>query len=255
MAATPTLTCKQCNYANEPERVYCHNCGAKLDRSLLPKEPAKATKENQEATRRRVRKLVNPARGFFTNWHKTLFNALSSAVCVAALIQMARQPAGVPPPPTKDDLVNAPELIQDIEDVQMQPTPQARNLPGNMINLYLATAVKSKTDTSDDYFKFDRCFVNLGQDVIKITAEESAFGYPIYAGSSYKLSISGGKLVSSNVGGNLGRLPVHPMIMSYCGFAFQQLWDALQRERALLDNMQSVAVHPDGFTFVTKPHP
>jgi hypothetical protein len=250
----PTLTCKQCNYANEPERVYCHNCGAKLDRSLLPKEPARSGKETVEQSRKRVRKLVNPTRGFFTNWHRALLNVLSSAVTVAALIQMARPPAGVPKVPTKEDLLASPQLIEDIEDLQMSPASQSRQLPEPMINIYLATAVKTTGDTSDDYFKFDRVFVNLGKDVIKITAQESAFGYPIYAGTSYKLSIAGGKLVATNVGGNLGRMPVHPMIMEYCGFAFQQLWAALQREKTLLDNMQSVTIQPGVFIFVTKPH-
>ena len=253
-AETPTLACKQCNYANEPERVYCHNCGAKLDRSLLPKEPAKVTEDAAKRDRNRVKKLVNPRRGFFTNWHMALFNSLASAVSVAAVIQMARPPHGVPPVPTKDDLLNAPSLLEQIEDVQMSPTPQARQLTEQMINLYLASAVKTKGDTSEDYFKFNRAFASLGRDVIKITAEESAFGYPIYAGASYKLAIAGGKLVSTNVGGSLGRLPVHPMIMEYCGFAFQQLWDALQREKGLLDRMQSVTIQPGLFIFVTKPH-
>ena len=75
-APAPTLTCKQCNYDNEPERVYCHNCGAKLDRTVLPKDPAK-TKEGKEKTAKRVRRMINPARGFFTNWHKALANSLS----------------------------------------------------------------------------------------------------------------------------------------------------------------------------------
>jgi hypothetical protein len=254
MAAPATLTCKQCNYANEPERVYCHNCGAKLDRTLLPKDSSAPTKENQEKTARRVRKMVNPSRGFFIDWHKKLFNALTSAVSLAALIQISRPPAGVPPVPAKQDLVNAPPLIEQIGDVQMAQTPQERALPEQMINLYLASAIKTKGDTSTDYFKFDRAFVNLGQDVIRITAQESAFGYPIYAGTSFKLSIAGGKLVADNVGGNLGRLPVHPLIMEYCGVAFQQLWDALQHEKTLLDRMQSVSVQPGQFIFTTKPH-
>ena len=255
MSATPTLTCKQCNYANEPERVYCHNCGAKLDRSILPKEPAKTGKDAQEQTRKRVRKLVNPARGFFTNWHRALFNVLCSALSIAALIQMVRPPAGVPPEYTKEQLLEAPHFIEEVEELQMSPTPQASKLTEPMINLYLANAVKTTGDTSEDYFKFNRCFANLGRDVITITTQESAWGYPIYAGASYKLSIAGDKLVATNVGGNLGRLPVHPMIMEYCGFAFDQLWAALAREKALLDNMQSVTVQPGLFTFVTKPHP
>jgi len=248
------LTCKQCNFANEPERVYCHNCGAKLDRSLLPKEPAKSGKEIQEQTRKRVRKLVNPARGFFTNWHRTLLNTLCAALSIAALIQIARPPAGVPPVPTKDDLLGAPELIEQIEDLQMSPTPQASRITEKTINIYLASAIKTRGDTSQDYFKFDRTFVNLGKDVIKITAQESAFGYPVYAAASYKLAIAGGKLVATNAGGSLGRLPIHPMIMEYCGFAFQQLWQALGREKALLDKMQSVTVQPDGVVIVTRPH-
>ncbi len=254
MPATPTITCKQCNYANEPERVYCHNCGAKLDRSILPKEPAKAVKDSQEKAARRVRKMVSPKSGFFTHWKGSLLNVLCSALCIATLIQMARPPAGVPPTASKDDLLNAPPLVEQIEDAQMSPTPARYQLTEQAINFYLASAIKTRGDSSGDYFKFDRAFVNLGNGVIKITAQESAFGYPIYAGASYKLSIAGGKLVSTNVGGNLGRIPIHPMVMEYCGFAFHQLWDALGRERALMDKMQSVTVLPGVFIFVTAPH-
>jgi hypothetical protein len=251
----PSLTCKQCNYENEPERVYCHNCGAKLDRTLLPKEPAAKTREAIEQSRKRVRKLVSPNRGFWTHWHRSLLNSLASALSIAALIQMARPPAGVPKVPSKDDLLNAPQLVDAIEDLEMSPTPQARQLTEPAINLYLADNVKTKGDTSGDYFTFDRTFVNVGKDVIKITAQESAFGYPLYAGTDYKLAIVGGKLVATNVGGSLGRMPVHPMIMEYCGTAFDQLWAALQREKALLDKMQTITLTPGLFTFVTKPHP
>jgi hypothetical protein len=254
-AASPTLTCKQCNYENEAERVYCHNCGAKLDRTLLPKDTAKIARETQEKNAKRIRKMVSPARGFFTNWHKALINTLLSAVSVAAIIQMARPPRdGIPPIPSKDDLLNAPHLLEGIEDVEMSQAQQVVKIKESDANLYLATAVKAQAGTQDDYFQFNRAFVNMGKDVIRVTAQESAFGYPIYAGASYKLSIAGGKLVPTNAGGNLGRLPVHPMIMEYCGFAFQQLWDALQHEKELLDKVQSVSVQPGVFIFTTKPH-
>jgi len=254
MAAAPTLTCKQCNYANEPERVYCHNCGAKLDRTLLPKEPAKVSKENQEKAAKRVRKMINPARGFFTNWHRALLNSLCAAVSVASLIQMSRPPAGIPSIPTKEELLEVPPLLEQIEELQLVQSPQTRQLPEKIINLYLYSAIKTRGDTSDDYFKFDRAFLNLDKDVVRFTAQESVFNYPIYAGAMYKVSIAGGKMVATNIGGNLGRLPVHPMIMEYCGSAFQSLWNALQREKSLLDRMQSIAIQPGVFLFTTKPH-
>jgi hypothetical protein len=254
MAATPTLTCKQCNYENEPERVYCHNCGAKLDRSLLPKEPAPKAARAVEQNRKRIRKLVNPNRGFFTNWHRALLNVLCSAISIAALIQIVRPPDDVPPTLTKDALLDAPNLLGDIGDLQMSTSPQTRTLSEDTINLYLASSIHNRGDTSGDYFKFDRTFANLGHDVIKITAQESAFGYPLYASTYYKLSIVGNKLLATNVGGSLGRLPVHPMIMAYCGQAFDQLWAALQREKELLDRMQSISIQPKAFTYTTKPH-
>lgn len=255
MASTPTLTCKQCNYENEPERVYCHNCGAKLDRTLLPKEPVKVVEDSKEKARKRVQKMVNPARGFFTNWHKTLFNTLASAISIAALVQISRPPQGVAPISSKDDIENASEVLSNIQELELSNVPGPPHvLSQSLINDYLAGQIHAAGDTSGDYFKFERAFVNLGKDVIRITADVSAFGYHFYAGSSYKIAIAGGKLVSTNVGGNLGRLPVHPLVMEYCGVAFQHLWDALQRERDVMNKMQSVTVQPDGVTIVTKPH-
>src|SRR4051812_44944418 len=54
-----TLTCKDCGYANEPERVYCHNCGAKLDRSVLPKDE-QLRRESPERARKRIMRMTNP---------------------------------------------------------------------------------------------------------------------------------------------------------------------------------------------------
>ena len=175
---------------------------------------------------------------------------------VAALIQMARPPLDLQPVFSKADLIEAPPLIEQIEELQMAQSAQSRQLPERTINLYIASAttIKGKGGTSEDYFKFDRAYVALGKDIIKITTQESAFNYPFYASASYNLSISGGKLVATNAGGSVGRMPIHPMIMEYCASAFQPLWDKFQRERYLLDKMQSVSVSPGEFVFTTKPH-
>lgn len=39
------LICTQCNHENEVERIYCHNCGSKLDRSQLPVESSAPKKK------------------------------------------------------------------------------------------------------------------------------------------------------------------------------------------------------------------
>src|ERR1700757_2562322 len=81
----PTLPCEQCGYVNEPERVYCHNCGSKLDRSLLPKAESKAV-EAPEKVRKRVEKMTNPRSGWFGREVKALFKVVFFSALLAAAI-------------------------------------------------------------------------------------------------------------------------------------------------------------------------
>src|SRR6266568_2439636 len=90
------LTCGACGFANEPERVYCHNCGAKLDRSLLPVVEEDKKEESADAARKRIKRMTNPAGYSFGQLLKSLIFVLFWAVLAAAIILIARQPDGVP---------------------------------------------------------------------------------------------------------------------------------------------------------------
>ncbi len=54
------LVCPECQRQNEPERIYCHDCGARLDRSALAKVAPKG--EDPKETHRRLHKLFDPGR-------------------------------------------------------------------------------------------------------------------------------------------------------------------------------------------------
>src|ERR1700761_106873 len=91
----PTLPCKECGYVNEPERVYCHNCGAKLDRSVLPKEE-QLRRENPDRARKRIMRMANPGANF---WKAAFFNTIKSLVygaVAAAIIVALRAPDELP---------------------------------------------------------------------------------------------------------------------------------------------------------------
>ena len=67
------LICPECRHENEPERIYCHNCGARLDRSGL----AAADKPPQEGATQayqRLRKMFDPQRGKLRRTFLTLPN-------------------------------------------------------------------------------------------------------------------------------------------------------------------------------------
>ena len=99
MASTPptpaNLPCAQCGYVNEAERVYCHNCGSKLDRSTLARRMTKG-QDSPEKARKRISKLTNPKAGFIFQEVKTFFKVEISAVIIAALFLISQKPDGVP---------------------------------------------------------------------------------------------------------------------------------------------------------------
>src|SRR3954470_20899329 len=95
-APAPTLQCKECEYQNEPERVYCHNCGAKLDRSVLPKEE-QIRRESPDKARKRIMKMTNPGASRVRRELGALVKTLIFAALVACLVQALRAPDHLPP--------------------------------------------------------------------------------------------------------------------------------------------------------------
>jgi len=248
-----TIPCKQCGHENESQRIYCHNCGGKLDRSVLPQD--NKPKESLEKQQRRLKKMTNPYNGVFVGWKHSLPNTLACAVLVAALIQAVRPPEGVPPARKKGELVEAPQLIMILEDASSTHTMQRLAIDEKGINDYLNNSVKAKKidlPFFGDAAKFDRVFVNTEEGVCRVVEQQSLEDYPLYLASSYRIEIKGGKLVATNVGGSIGRMPIHPRLMQAVELAFQDLWEGLKRERRILDKMQAVEVHKGKIIVVTK---
>ena len=248
-----TLNCQQCGYANEAERIYCHNCGTKLDRSLLPQESK--PKEDLKDVQRRVKKVVSPARGLFSGWFRSLFNSLVWAALAAAVIQIARPPADVPPMPTADESMDFATLLQQVEEAQAKPAPQSISISEKAADGYLKYWVKPKKQeglyASD--VKFERAYVQFGEGVCRIYSQHAIFGYSLYAGTAYKVSIKGTGIEATNIGGSLGRLPLAAVVMEQADFVFPKLWAALTHEKKVLDRLQSIEIHKGQFVVLTKP--
>jgi len=247
------ITCTQCQYVNEGERVYCHNCGTKLDRVLLPGDDKK--EESLEKRQKRIRKAVTPSRGFSAGFGKTFLATMFWAALVAASIQIARPPDDVPKKVDAAASLDVRQVSMDLEQADETATPQKVVLTEADINGFLQNSLKSKpSDLVGDSVKFERAFVNLDEGMIRITNEQSVFDYPVYGCIYYNLTIKDKKLVATCQGGHLGRLMIHPKIMMYADVLFQQLWGALSREKKLLDQFQSIEVHKGHIDLVSKPH-
>ena len=244
-APAANLPCEQCGYENEAERVYCHNCGAKLNRSLLPKEAEKSGKnETSEQARKRIAKMTNPKTGGGAREIKTAVNVLIYSAILAALFLITQKPDGVPE--VNREILDR-SVGGDLLDALDSPQPRRVDFTEAEINSHLQQLVKSK---DGDMFK--RAYVNLLPDEIRIGSEQSLFDLSLYSGVRYRLEVREGKFTATLIGGNFGRLAVHPLAMQYLDYFFQKLWTALGRERRQMDSMQKVVVQKGTIAFVTK---
>ena len=242
MAAT--YTCTQCNHVNEAERVYCHNCGVKLDRSLLPQDEKKEKEEAPEQMRKRVLKMTNPAKGIFT---KATFSALvktiGGAAIVAGLVQAVRPPDNIPTP--LKDLIEVPRIGDRLDEEIAMPQSHQRPIPEDAANGYLQQRVKMKDANGNEttsFLKFERLFVHFEDGACEVNMKRSLMDFPIYIKSTYQIGIEENKLKATNLGGAFGRLPVHPLIMKYADFIFSDAWESLKRERKQLGDLKAIEV-------------
>jgi hypothetical protein len=240
----PKIICQECRRENEAERIYCHDCGQRLDRSvvLVQKKPQSAEDEHK----RLQRMMEGPSklrRNFFAVSKLALV-----AVVAAALVQIASPPDV--PGPTKDI---PPQMDLELESAASYQKPGPIEFSQDQVNAYLTYRLTSKKKAlNKPMLDFVRAMAVFRDGACTIGIERSLFGYSIFTQTSYRVENSGGKMKATNVGGWLGRLPIHPMIMKYGDIIFADLWFALDREQKLVAKMAGVNFHDGGVT-ITPP--
>jgi len=170
-ATTTKLICAECRHENEAERIYCHNCGERLDRSAAA---ALQKVEDPSETHRRLQKMMQgPSRtrhNFFVGCKLVL-----AAAATAGLVQMFLPPDF--PPAVK---VSTPVQL-DIELENATRKPLELNLSQQDVNAYLTYRLTGKKKTlNKSFLDFERAAVVLKEGAFVIGWERSFFGYSIY---------------------------------------------------------------------------
>lgn len=244
-----TLICPECRRENEAERIYCHDCGARLDRSALAKVAAKG--EDVKETQRRLRTMLDPQRGHVRLLFFKVSKVILGAFAVAAVVQMLRAPE-VPPRPKMGDF--PPQIGLDLENATMKQGAAPLQYTEAQVNAYLGSALKSRQAALSKLLQFERATVKFDENVCRITAERSLFGFSIFTTTIDRVSLQNGTLSASNNGGYIGRLPVHPLLMKYAeALLFGDLWTALDRERKSVAKMNAIEFHPQAVALIPKP--
>jgi hypothetical protein len=242
------LICPECRRENEPERIYCHDCGARLDRTALAKIAPKG--EDAKETQRRLRNMLDPQRAKMRLLFFRVSKLILGAFAAAAIVQMLLPP-DVPARAKTGDF--PPQIGLDLENAAMSHGAAPLQYTEAQVNAYLGSALRSKQAALGKLLQFERAFVNFDESVCRVTAERSLFGFSVFTATSSKVTLQDGTLSASNNGGSIGRLPIHPLLMKYADPLFGDLWTALDRERKSVAKMDAIEFHPQAVVLTPKP--
>lgn len=245
-ASTIKLICPECQRENEGERVYCHDCGARLDRSAVG---ARVQKESLKQTQKRVRNLFDPkALKLRLQFFRLCKFALGSCA-LAALIQMI-----LPPDLPAKANSNSLELSQinfDMEGAITRHTPAQLQYTEDQVNSHLKSALKNKQSKLDKPFlSFERAIAQFTEGQCAITVERSVSGFSLFTTGCYAVRVGDAKPVVTSKGGSIGRLAIHPLLMDYAGVIFADVWSALDREYKLVSKMGGIEFHDKSVVLV-----
>jgi hypothetical protein len=233
------LICPECGRENEPERIYCHDCGARLDRSALA--AGKPVQEEAKQTQRRLRRMLNPQGALIKQRFLTVCKVILGACATAALIEMISPPEVALPGKT---VVLPPQINFDLENAALYHRPPQLQYTQEQVNAYLTYTLRNKQNVlNKPLLEFKRAVVGFGEGTCSITIERSLFGYSIYNRSSYRVDLREGKISASNNGGWIGRLPLYPQIMQFTDIMLADVCSALDRERKLVAKMGGIEFH------------
>jgi len=242
------LICPECRRENESERIYCHDCGARLDRTALAKEAPQG--EDAKETRRRLMSMLDPQRAKMRLMFFKISRLILGALATAAVIQMILPP-DVPPPAKMGEF--PPQINLDLENAAMNHGQAPFQYTEAQVNAYLGSALRSKQAALSQLLQFERAIVKFDENVCRITAQRSLFGFSVFTTTSAKVTLQNGTLSASSNGGSIGRLPVHPLLMKYADLLFSDLWTALDRERKSVAKMNAIEFHPQAVVLTPKP--
>lgn len=244
--STTKLICPECRHENEPERIYCHECGAKLDRS---KVIATKPKDERVKERKRVRNMFDARRAKLRILFFKMAKLILGACVTAAVVQMLLPP-DVPPP--NNDVLSLSQIGLEIETAVTYHRTNQLQYTQDQINEYLISNLKSKKKMlNKPLLDFNRAIARLEEGKFDLTVERVLFGYSLYTTTSLAVQLADGKFNISSRGGAIGRLPIHPQIMDYLNIIFADVWTALDRERRLLTKADAIEFHDKSVVIVT----
>jgi zinc-ribbon domain len=204
-----SVKCSQCGHENDPTRVFCQNCGARLERPAgedpAISGPTKVPSESRLRGRAASTGLAATIFGFI----RRLVSTAILAAILAVLVQTARKPDDVPPAQPANE-VQAGQLLHAVQVLSGSNYARTIEISEAQANNYLAASIVPDSSTSSSILRaeFSRAFVVVRSGELKFFVEQRLYGWPIYMYLITAPATSGGKSSLRVTGGGIGRMPL-----------------------------------------------
>ena len=239
------LICPKCNHDNELGRIFCFGCGDRLDLSSIKPPTA------EEKKRRKIKRGV-------INTVRLALNGIVAGALILVITLICLAPEVPPVEPTKQEFIASDVRRTALEKlVNGRKAGQVVVTPGQL-NAFLKAKEFQEATGAGIKLTPIALRASFSDSRIKIeflgTAHFSTyFKKTLYLGYRGQPTVVNGKFVFKPTGGWLGRLPIHPLLLtatSYFESRFSQLLGDLGDEKALLDKLTSIDVTKDSTTLV-----
>ena len=248
------LTCTSCKHENEIERVYCHNCGEKLDRSLLPVLDESKSVEDLAKERKKVKSLMNPNRFTWVRNVKTFVLIEVFAAAVAAVYLAVQAPDCVPAAPAKGIILEISRPDDDWRGMIAAKPATYVVFKETSLNDYLRKTVKGAEGPIG--IKFVRAFIHLEQGLVTVGTERNAWGLSIYNSATFKPVLKDGKWDAEMARFAIGRLTIPPSfakLVKLDTVTLGALSQVFEKEIRGLSRIEKIEPGKGVISFTTKP--
>ena len=239
------IACSQCGHENDATRVFCQNCGARLENpeaeALAAPAPAVMAPPPPGFRRKQRREGRNP----FLVLLRALVLMVILGATLAAIIQMGRRPNGLPPAKPGNE-ATAGQLLQVLQTFSESPYVRTCDVTQDQANNYLAATVLPSEAPSQMSLQaqFRRAFVVLGQGDLRFVVEQSFLGLPVFLHLVAFPQAAGEGTTMEVTGGGIGRMPLHPKILPWLRNSLQPVVGSTSAATNVLRKARAVAISP-----------
>jgi len=245
-----SLHCAACQYDNDPTRVYCHNCGAKLERGATsPPPPTGFTHPTDvlKASKKRPPFAWRAALGALVRL--AILGGIIWAVVLAFL-----PPHDLPAPVPADQNV-ADRLSALVADSSSADGTRAFAVPAADASTWLAsTATLPAAEGALSYLKPERVYFVPGQGDFRLGLETAMpLGFRVYFEGVYApvRDASGCTLEAKRL--SIGRLSLPPVLDLLVRKQFESLRGALEAPLGQLASADEIKISPESINLRWSP--